>query len=348
MDRSPPTVAYVERQPALGRHFSIERVFDAIYAASLDSLSLRRVRVPRSGIRPMALVANAYAARSVRADVIHVTGDVHYVLPLLPHASVRVLTIHDLASLNRTKGLRRRMIRWFWYSLPLKQADAVTTVSQETRRQLIAEFHGIADKVTVVENPLTAPFAQAHARPVREIGPPTSCVVLAVGTGANKNLLRTAEAVRRIGASLRVIGKLDEDSMARLVEIGVDFDSTHSLSDEELLEEYRRADVLAFPSLHEGFGLPILEAQAVGLPVITSNIPPMSEVAGGGALLVDPYEAQEIAEAILAVCEKRDLRVRLHAAGLDNVRRHAPDEVAGHYAGLYRLLLANRKVTSGE
>ena len=80
----------------------------------------------------------------------------------------------------------------------------MTTVSEETRRQLVTEFGGVAGKITVVENPLTAPFADVRtAQAARSRARRKRCVVLAVGTGANKNLPRTAEAVQRVGASLR-------------------------------------------------------------------------------------------------------------------------------------------------
>ena len=342
VERTPFVVAYVERRPTPGRHFSIERVFDAVSASSPPQVEIRRTNVPCSGVSPRTLLRNTLAARSVRADVIHVTGDVHYVLPLLPRRVIRVLTIHDLASLNRTTGLRRRIIRWLWFSWPLEKADAVTTVSEETRRQLITEFGDVAGKVTVVENPLTSPFADVQPAQMRAPHDQNSFVVLAVGAGVNKNLPRTAEAVRRVGASLRIIGKLDADNTKRLVEIGVSYEAVHTLSDDDLLTEYLNADVLVFPSLNEGFGLPILEAQAVGLPVVTSNVPPMCEVAAGGALLVDPHQPSEIADAIMALRQDSDLRDRLRAAGLENVRRHSAYEIAEGYARLYRRLLCTR------
>ena len=330
------TVAYLERRPVPGRHFSMERVFDAVTDNSSPGLDVRRVAMPRSGIGPLPMLRNACAARAVRADVIHVTGDVHYVLPVLRRRAVRVLTIHDLASLNRTTGFRRRVIRWIWYVLPLRTADAVTTVSEETKRQLVAEFGGAAEKVIVVGNPLTAPFAGVHPTRRKVRCDVKSWVVLAVGTGANKNLLRTAEAVRRVGASLRIIGKLDVDTNCKLTKIGVSFSAVHSLTDDDLLREYLRADVLVFASLHEGFGLPILEAQAVGLPVITSDLPPMNEIAAGGAVLVDPQDPAKIAAAIVALSQDSTLRASIRQRGYDNVRRHSPPQVAEGYARVYR------------
>ncbi len=330
------SVAFVERRPVPGRHFSMERVFDAVIGCAPSEVQARRVTMPCSGVRPMAMLRNVWAARAVRADVVHVTGDVHYVVPALRRSAIRVLTIHDLASLNRTRGLRRRLIRWLWYKRPLAGADVVTTVSEETRRQLVAEFPGVGHKVRVVENPLTAPFSEVVPAAPRAPRVLSAWVALVVGTGANKNVIRAAVAVERVGASLRIIGKLDEDLRRQLAETGVSYQSVHSLTDAELLAEYQRADVLVFASLHEGFGLPILEAQAVGLPVITSDLPPMNEIAAGGALLIDPLEPAAIADAIELVARDRDLRERLHAAGLANVERHAPGRVAQRYAEAYR------------
>jgi len=83
---------------------------------------------------------------------------------------------------------------------------------------------------------------------------------------------------------------------------------------------YRGAEIFVFPSLHEGFGLPILEAMASGVPVVCSRIEPLVEIAGDAARLVDPYDQSDIAEGILSVFRDKALRMKLIEAGILRVK----------------------------
>ena len=93
------------------------------------------------------------------------------------------------------------------------------------------------------------------------------------------------------------------------------------LGPEELVKVMNRAVALVFPSLWEGFGIPILEAMACGTPVITSNVLPMAEIAGDGALLVDPMDDQSIAQAMERLVKEEDLRQQLQTAGFANLKK---------------------------
>lgn len=94
--------------------------------------------------------------------------------------------------------------------------------------------------------------------------------------------------------------------------------------------------MLVFASTHEGFGLPIIEAQSVGRAVVTSNRPPMSDVAGGAAVLVDPLSEESIREGIERVIRDRELRGSLLELGFENARRYSPARTAEQYARIYR------------
>ena len=96
--------------------------------------------------------------------------------------------------------------------------------------------------------------------------------------------------------------------------------------------------MVVFASLYEGFGLPILEAQAMGRPVITSNFGAMSEAAGDGALIVGPYSVEAIRDAILRVKNEPGLREELIAKGLRNAAKFSADAVALKYAQIYKNL----------
>jgi glycosyltransferase involved in cell wall biosynthesis len=103
-----------------------------------------------------------------------------------------------------------------------------------------------------------------------------------------------------------------------------------------MLQAYDQADMVVFVSLAEGFGMPIIEAQAMGRPVIVGNLSPMKEIAGADALTVDPFDTEAIRNAIRQVVEDGPARQRIIVAGLENVKRFSAEAVAGQYARLYR------------
>jgi len=104
---------------------------------------------------------------------------------------------------------------------------------------------------------------------------------------------------------------------------------------EQILDAYKRCDLLCFPSFYEGFGLPIVEAQAIGRPVITSNFGAMKEVAGEGAVLVNPEEVEQISLALLAIAKKDKKRKSLVEGGRKNVERYMAIAVSKQYESVY-------------
>ena len=147
--------------------------------------------------------------------------------------------------------------------------------------------------------------------------------MLAVGTlEPRKNLARTIEATARLGLELRVVGARGwggvEAQGGRVTPLG-------EVSDEELARQYRGALCVVYPSLYEGFGIPVLEAMACGAPVVTSAGGATEEVAGGAAVLVDPTDVAAIADGIEEAIRRRD---ELRALGLERTRAFSWDETA--------------------
>ena len=124
-----------------------------------------------------------------------------------------------------------------------------------------------------------------------------------------------------------------------LKQLDIDYSAKSKLTEVEMQEAYATSDFLLFASTLEGFGMPIIEAQMVGLPVITSNIDPMREVAGSGALLCNPLETESIQEALLQLLQKESLQKQLIKAGQENHKRYSPALVAVELAALYSYVL---------
>lgn len=310
-------------------HTSIERLFADIRKAMPDSVECVPCVCPHFSKGVLPRIKNSLDARRHQEAVNHITGDVHY-LALALKAKHTLLTIHDCAVLERLRGLRRLILKWFWYDLPVRRSALVTVISEATRRELLRHVCCDERKVRVVPNCVGDDFAPAP-KPFKETEPE----ILHLGTAANKNLERLAQALAGLPCRLHILGRMSEKQRSVLEQSRIRYRNTPLATDAELVQAYQGCDLVTFVSTYEGFGLPIIEAQATGRPVVTSNRLSMPEVAGGAACLVDPFEVASIREGILKVSRDAACRERLVTAGFENVKRFTPKAVAKQYAGLY-------------
>ena len=236
---------------------------------------------------------------SGRLDVLHCTT---FRAPLKPRASL-VVTVHDLALLRHPdafppwhRATGTRALR-----AGIAAADVVVCVSAFTRDELAALLDVPVERTRIVPNGVDAVFTAAG-------DPAVGDYVLAVGTlEPRKNLGAAVEGARLAGVELRVAGATGWGGVAVDGWVG-------EPSDLELAALMRGARCLVYPSLYEGFGLPVLEAMACGTPVVTSRGGATEEVAGGAAVLVDPYDPAAIAAGIEVATRRRD---ELVVAGLE-------------------------------
>jgi glycosyltransferase involved in cell wall biosynthesis len=313
-------------------YYSIERLFETLAPYLAKQVDIRVVCVPCRSSGIFHCLRNFIFTARLRADAIHVTGDIHYCALAIRRRRC-VLTVHDLGYLDRLRGMRKRVFSLTWYGLPLRWAGYVTAISYETKRQIEREFPGAARVIEVIPNCVDPVFLDYTGR-AGSGG--ARFRVLQVGTGANKNLERVARAAAALQLHLRVIGSLNSSQLELLRSVGVEWSSAGSLSSDELVLEYRRSDALLFVSTYEGFGLPIVEAQAIGLPVITSDMAPMKDVAGGGAILVNPYDEAEIRQGLQALLSSPGLAHRLVDEGRRNVESFDVRVIAEAYSDVYR------------
>lgn len=287
-----------------------------------------------SGI--MGRLANIFSAWRNQGEVNHITGDVQYIALLLRRDRT-LLTVLDCQILERLKGWRRSLVKLLWYKLPSRRVAAITVISEESKRQLLKQIQFPADKIHVVPvsvSPLFQPSPKAFN---------TECPrILQVGTKANKNVVRLAQALKGIRCHLDIVGPIDEALQQTLNENGIVYTRFGRLSDDEMVERYRLADIISFVSTYEGFGMPIVEAQCVERVCVTSNCSSMPEVAGDGACLVDPFNVESIRSGFLRVCSDAQYRESLIESGRTNRLRFNEDMLAQKYALLYRDLFKGR------
>ena len=141
--------------------------------------------------------------------------------------------------------------------------------------------------------------------------------------------------------SLVIVGHLTPDLNRLLAASRIRFENYERLSEEEVVDLYRSVDLVSFVSTLEGFGMPILEAQAIGRPVLTSNCSSMPEVAGQGALQVDPTSVQSIRDGLQRLLQDDTLRADLTSYGIMNVDRFSTASIASQYVWIYRSILDN-------
>jgi glycosyltransferase involved in cell wall biosynthesis len=261
--------------------------------------------------------------QSRRVDVLHCTT---FHAPLRAPVPV-VVTVHDLAAVRYPEHFTI-WTRWYARTLllpVLRSATRVLAVSEFTKRE-VAELAGVPeDRIDVAYN-AASPDVWSPDGP-RADGE----YVLAVGTlEPRKNLPRLIEATASVGLELRIAGAAGWG--------GVQIDAPHVRwlgrpGDDELATQLRGALCLAYPSLWEGFGIPVLEAMLCGTPVVTSAGSAMEEVADGAAELVDPRDVESIAAGIQRAIGRRD---ELRAAGLARARGFSWDATAAATVDAYR------------
>jgi glycosyltransferase involved in cell wall biosynthesis len=260
--------------------------------------------------------------RARRSDVLHCTtyrGPIRTKTPL-------VVTVHDLAVFRHPEAFPRWTRGYSRIVVPrvLRAATRILAVSEFTASELGRVLGVSRERIDVTPNAVDGSLSPDGPRADGDY-------VLAVGTlEPRKNLARTIDAAARLGVELRVAGARGwggvEARGERVRWLG-------EVSDDELARQYRGALCVAYPSLYEGFGLPVLEAMACGAPVVTSAGGATEEVAGGAAVLVDPRDVAAIAAGIEEAIGRRD---ELRPLGLERARAYSWEETARLTLDAYR------------
>jgi glycosyltransferase involved in cell wall biosynthesis len=268
----------------------------------MDNSSFKRIRLPFPSSNILFILFNLCYLLRFRRGIFHISGHVHYAILALPAAST-ILTIHDLVFLKTYKGLRWRVMKWLFLDLPVRKAKWITTVSDKSKAEIIKYTQCEPNKIFVISNPL----AENCSFNLNHTFAEEPCILF-IGTKANKNLENVIPALYGIKIHLRIIGELTDKQVLLLEKFQLKYSSVFHISDDELSKEYQNADILLFPSLYEGFGLPVIEGFCAGKPVITSNISPMKEIANDAAFLVDPHSISSIRNAVIVAINDTTLR----------------------------------------
>jgi glycosyltransferase involved in cell wall biosynthesis len=337
-------VHYYFRHPG-NIYFSIEKLFGQI-AGKINqarpqqfNISLFHLPLPSALSN---LVKNIFFTGKTQSAINHITGDVHYAILGCSSKNINILSIHDCVMLRRLKRTNPKfwIIKWFWYDLPVRKADMITVISENTKKELIHFTGCAANRIRVISN-----FYDPGFQKVPKTFNKDEPVILFIGTAENKNLDRLILALKGLQIKLHIVGIPSESQVLALKQNNISYKAENGLSDEEMRQAYINCDLLAFASTYEGFGLPIMEAQVTGRPVLTSRLAPMAEVAGEGAVLVDPYDPNSIRQGLLKIIQDEDYREQIVQKAVEHVKRFNLESVTKEYAGLYEELI-QKKVAS--
>ena len=238
----------------------------------------------------------------------------------------QVSTHHDITWVRHPESFGRRFRAVYGFVVPrlIARSDHLLTVSAFSRGEIAAHFAAPSESFTVVPN-----AADGRFRPAADDAPGTTGrYLLAVSSpNAHKNFARMLAAFARFSVAhpdveLRVVGS-QARAFARqeYAEAGERVRFLGRVDDDDLAALYRGAVAFVFPSLYEGFGIPPLEAQQCGCPVIAARAASLPEVLGDSAVFVDPYDVDDLANAMTRIVGDEALRERLSRDGLRNARR---------------------------
>ncbi len=307
---------------------SIENVFDTL----LPFLNVRKIELPFLSRGFNFRKKNVEYVQALKSDLYHITGNDHYIVLGLKKRKT-ILTIHDIEIIKRNKGLKRYLLKKFWFDLPIRYATVVTTISEFSKKEILS-LGNYQTSIKVIYNPLT--LALEYTPKVFNDDQPN---ILHIGTKHNKNLEKLIDAISDINCHLTIVGKPNETQIKKLKEKQISYSIKSNLSNQEMIQEYINCDILSFISTYEGFGLPIIEAQACGRVVLTSKIASLPEVASKGAFFVNPFDIHDIRKGIIELINNNQLRESLITKGLENVKRFDPQFIAKQYSDLYNQIL---------
>ena len=252
-----------------------------------------------------------------------------------------IITVHDLTPLifPQYHNWRRRIFFRLFLKHIISMSDAIIVDSQTTKKDVSTFFSTPENKINVVH--LASDMKPVNVQLPSKYGL-RGDYLLYVGTvEPRKNLLRLFEAFNQLDQKLKlvIVGVSGWDNKAVYQTKNPNIIFTGYVPEEDLPVFYCNAKLLVYPSLYEGFGIPILEAMNCGCPVITSNISSMPEVAGDAALLVDPYSVEEIKCAVQRLLSDAKLRKRLIDNGVRQASRFSWEKTANETIKVYEKVL---------
>jgi glycosyltransferase involved in cell wall biosynthesis len=326
----------------------------------LNAPNLVKKEVPWQGLTLKQHLSTHGLIGALNVDIYH---HPHFDVPWFLTVPT-VVTIHGMKyirhpelyriQVGRRRVLLKRMLMKTMMGHAIKRADRIITVSRSLRDEIVSVFHVNRDDISVVhlgvKAPLMKPGETGESRTMlRKYGVGGRYILSVSEQLPHKNLVRLIEAFHlfceknRNEYQLVIAGRAHRDYIEpqrKVKELALEETVvfTGHIANDEISSMYRSADLFVFPSLYEGFGLPVLEAMAHGVPVIVSRQASLPEVVGQAGILVDPCDPGEIARAIEKVLTDPGIAAKFTELGLERVKKFTWEDTARGTVDIYREL----------
>lgn len=297
---------------------------------------LVRVKVPRNELLG---ALNRHLQFATRRDLV---GDIIFTPnPMGPlfGSAARVIVLHDLYRVTHPHLYpRSRVLSWNFTVPPIvRRAHAIVAVSAATRDAAALAYPSAAERLHVIHE--ASPLSDALEDARLPLGLPQRFGLVVANVTPNKNIRQLISAMQILNTrdepiDIVLVGADETGDLDRLPE-GISIHRVSGLSDDVMKELYASAHFYVNTSLIEGFCLPLLEAQTFGAPIICSDIPVLREVAGDGAIFVEPGDAEALAREMSSLLQDERRRSDLQQKGSENVRRFSWAKAASEMGALF-------------
>jgi glycosyltransferase involved in cell wall biosynthesis len=316
------TVTHFYREP--GKGFSAEGIFKTVKNDLDDRLPIRDAYCdPKS-----SHLKNTLEAAKKASAVNHLIGDAAFLLRGLK-GHKNIITILDPEHLAHEKRSRLKSL-FSQPLLPLKHVNVVTVISEATKQKCSQLFRFPSERIQVIPPPVKPTFKYMYKDELAN-----KPVILILGTAKHKNLYNLIDAVKDLNVHISIVGEPSIDDTAKLNACNLSYTIYKQLSDEEVFDRYTQCDMVFAAPLTEGSCMPVIEAQAVGRPVIASNLNAVNEIAGNAAMLIDPTRPDHIRDAFTTLIADRQRYGTMVTQGLRNAARFHHKLISEQYFRLY-------------
>jgi len=289
-------------------------------------------------------------ARELNLDIYH--GLSHELPAGIEKTGIKsVVTIHDLIYIRYPNFFMKidRNIYDLKFRQACRVADRIHAISEQTKRDLIQFFEVPEEKIEVIYQSVNPMFfevcTEEQKLAIRKKHQLPEKFILTVGTiEPRKNLMNLLKGMvsEKINIPLVVVGRstgYQQRARSFIEENRLQVIFLHGIQDAELAVLYQSATAMIYPSLFEGFGLPVAEAQASGCPVIASNTSSLPEAGGDAAIYINPEKPEEIGKAIISLLADKNYRETIIAKGRINAQRFTPEKYAIQLSNLYKSII---------
>ena len=325
------------RKPFKGKHFSVENFYHELF----KNFSNKNIEIK---FKICPLKSNGFFKRIYlciwaffnQGHINHICGDINFISIFMSKRRT-INTFLDFYSMQRLQGIKRLIYYIFWVKIPYLKSKNLITISNKTLREL-NNFIEINNKknIHIIGISVSQNFKKKIKNQISKVPK-----ILVIGTAINKNILNIISSLKNIFCELTLIGELNNEIIQELIRNKINYKNLVSINKRKLINEYINSDMLLFPSNYEGFGVPILEAQSVGRPVITSKFQPMRNVAGNAAIFVNPGKISEISKAVKIIVNNQKLRKSLIKKGFNNIKRFKKEIILKEHLKVYNKTINN-------